>query len=339
MGISGKFLKYSSSQASYLSFAEATLTQLDDPECPGVGEAFVDRLTQTSCMIVDSQPSENTQEHRDLARPAAVYTSFNYFAKKVPDGETAFRNQITVNEKADDPRHATISLTHEGLHGLQWNNAPILHASPLNGNYPDKTALIVRPRDWIKIFLLTEAESFSKQAWLSSLATHNDHDFSAAAKANPVTPERFDEIHQFEKDLKSTLIRAANDALNNWHHKKPTDVSFAQHYIDYALSLYEDSLRLKNPENVIFVTMEQSDIMKIDTIGPNIFDDPRLSCLNNLEQFLTPDLEARLKALEEKYPATMTFKQGLSEIGETEDSYLAWSKNPYGSPAAPALSA
>lgn len=355
MGISGKFLK--NSQAAYLSFAENTLTQLDDPECPQVGETFISKLADSGCKIVDSETAANTQSQKDASRPAATYTSFNYYVENVPSNKSAFVNRIVVNDD-QDKRHATISLTHEGLHVEQWNIAPVLHASPFNGRYSEQPSIVVCPSDWAKLFLLTEGDAFAKQAWMSSLAAHQDDQFIQAAKANPVTPEKFDEIRKSSIDLKQTLVKTANEALNNWHHKNKISsklrmkkwgvadrTSFGEYYTGYALDMYEGSLRLQNPTDITFVRMEQSDmVLAGETIGPNILQDSNFSGNNNLHSFIPRRLQKKIMALNEKFGIASesdlpTFKQALKAIGHTPESYLAWSKNPYGSPAAPALNA
>lgn len=118
---------------------------------------------------------------------------------------------------------------------------------------------------------------------------------------------------------------------------KQPDVKLRDHYINFAISLYEESYRLHKSKTAaapIFVDLDDAGILSLgSSFGPSIFGksapDP---IFKNL--VLTPEQEGRIQALEQKFRIDPTQKlptldETLSDMGMTREQYMQRSKRFY----------
>lgn len=312
---------------------------LQDPEAGRIGQELTSKLKASKCEFVEQvTPESYGNVQTQQFAPSALYTPFTYDWVEPKNRKHGalhpFFNSVSINQNSPLQNRA-ISTIHEGAHVLAWNNTPILHASPYNGENAAKPYLVLCPRDWIRIVILTEQDAFAKQAWLASRAAKADDAFYAGTITNPTNAQTFELISSYTDNLTQALVRAANHAVLTWHHDdllRGEKVPFMQHYIENALEVYEGCNRLKNTNGITFVQMDDDDLIRVgETIGPNLFTQQDLIGLGDLDQFIPPKLRERYLCLLNSiglYNESLlpTFKDALSEQGLTPDEFLAISK-------------
>ena len=347
MELSTRFAHIHGKPPDFLASAESILARLHDLNIGEVGQRFITALNDASCVFAD--PSVFSAGHSQVQQSAAaVYTPFIYdplnieARKQRTSGSLhPFVNGIQVNN-AKCSLEATVSIFHEGDHGLSWNSAAILHASGFNGERSDIPPIVLCPQDWIKMVLATEAKAFATQAWLSNLAENIEPTFKAACQANPVTPMQFQELRRKAPDLKAALIQAANIALHHKHNpaQERHRVSFGNYYAGNALDTYDLCPKLEKPEGLVFVRMQPEDLVAAgEILGMNIFDDSNFSVVKNWQKFMTPELKERLTTMNERLgikdsSRLPAFREALAEKGLTPEKFLQISRGEGHSPIA-----
>jgi hypothetical protein len=250
-----------------------------------------------------------------------------------------FVNEICVDFGSDetDPEYtisANAALFHEAVHGLQWGSIPILHASPYN-NIPDMPSIVLCPEDWIRMVLLTEHGAYAKQAWLISEASKTDPGFLGEDKKSPVNSDEFNAFYERSGNLVSALVASANHAFTKTcaHEPEERPRTFTEHYIANALTTYEENNHLKKPAGIIFVRMEDDDLVTSSAIGPRILGNKDLSAWRDLNSLMTPEQQTQLNKMNGRLGihdknVLPTLTQVLEKYGHTLQSYMALSKQP-----------
>ena len=236
-------------------------SELDDPESPNVGLAFIERLDETGCKIVIG---ENLTADKNSLR--AVYTSYSY-GKEV----RGFINEIAVNKfKLANVVALMDSVEHEVFHALQKYAAPALHLSPFN---PD-TLVIVHPLDWIQLEGLCERDAYAKEGFFNYLISKTNPLMRERAEYDVVSVEDFEKAQKKYPPLHKALIHIALNALYKPTVEGDDSKLFSHHYQGVALGNYIAGMakRAKDGQTGhVFVRLEPEDFYAVGDykVGPN----------------------------------------------------------------------
>lgn len=328
MNLTGHFDISGKNAQANVAFAATVLQSIHDREAGPIGRQMIDSLYYSGCTITNKGRNDedtlNLQQQEDGA--GAYFNSF-----RLNDPDRRFVNEIEVS-KTRNPYLLTTAISHEITHSNAWQNAPVLHASPYNTNNPAKPDIVLCPRDWMRLVMATEQDAFAVQTWVRELATQHDPRFGAQENSPLYTPKTFTEARQQTGSLREAKVYVGNEAMNAWlDGPKYTN---GHHYAGLALTNYETCPRLANPAGIVVVRMEPEDYhLAGETIGPNIFADPRLYANNKLDDFLNSAGKQQLERInthlgvtdENKLP---TFREALARYGLTPETYLEISKQP-----------
>ncbi len=293
--------------------------------------AFETRFAQTGCRIAEDEVP--------LDGAPASYRSFVYMPN---DGGPTFANEMLLDRDGRTDAQVHVSARHEKLHAIQWDHVPSLHASPYNQG----SRYVLSPVSWVMATLLTESDAFVKTAWLN--AQELKQNYSAAlcdqAMTEAVTPM---DINANVVDPCQSMKYAATAWYHRFKHKddpSAPDVTFLDHYVEYAIKAYEESARL-NDEGAVgdvqFVRLSREDILAIGSgFGPSIFSraNGTLDDSFTLLPYLRKDLFARLVALEDKFgigpDANLpTLQDALANDGMSAADYMHASRSFHYTPA------
>lgn len=290
-------------------------------------QLFEEAFQATGCKI-------NSEKAPAGGGPAA-FSAFIYY---LSGGGPSFPNEILVNNKLKSgnvetnrtPEQIAISKRHEKLHVGQWSEIPVLHASPYN----HATSVILSPESWVLMSLLTERDAFVKTAWLNAL----EHKLSLSktfwkqAMTETVTPEDIDlESGDIRTALKKASLVWDGRLKHNPDPGKKPSITLLDHYIESAISDYENSARLKSKSlpPPVFIRLSPEDILAMgSTFGPSIFGEGTPDEIFTKLPPMPDKLRARLDALKKEHG--IESESGLptiQEVLENPVAYLARSKS------------
>ncbi len=277
------------------------------------------------------------KDRKPYSAPAALET----FRYTPPEGERSFNNVILLDKKNANRDKLKISSIHEKVHAIQWSKNPVLHASPYNRMTNEDVPVLLTPRSWLMMTILTERDAYAKTAWLAAtdLSIKPSEGLSAAMRFQTVTIN--DVQHwsaRFPDDIAFALGEAAlcwDNRIMNSGNKSTAPVTLYDHYIEQALSSLERIKRFE-PDNqsmdLVFVDLDDQDILNLgSSFGPSIFGktapDPMFKSLK-----LKPEYEDRLAALNTRlgidpnaqYP---NLSEALKPFNLTAAGFMAKSKS------------
>lgn len=269
-------------------------------------------------------------------KPAGSPASYISFDFNPGPGRATFSNSMLLDLSRDEHK-IRISKRHEGVHAIQWNAAPALHASPYNRASP----YILSPESWVLATILTERDAFAKTALLNALdlVRSPDPDFAAQAALEGVVPA---DIDSASSDIRAALQRASlawDGRLRSNKYQQPgqASVTLMDHYISSALNAYERgmNLRLSDPSlpPPIYVRLADEDIMAIGaSFGPSTFGAGHRPD----QQFrqlppLSFELQQRLDAIKARFglyadSALPSLAEASAQRGSSPEAFMAQSK-------------
>jgi len=296
-------------------------------------DAFERKFELTQCQVTSE----------DIKGAPAVYTNFTI---SPGEGNPTFSNEITLKKNRDSQR-AKLSLIHEKLHAIQWNTIPELHASPYNQLTFEEAPVILSPKSWVLMTLLTERDAYAKTAWLAHLQLGQKYcEKFAKASANEFVSQ--DDVAYWHSRFPDDIGFALGEASLVWDQKKNVAGTILwDHYIDLALKAYENSYRWNKKSGAakpVFVDLDEAGILALGaSFGPSIFGkyypDPVF-----LELKLSPKQQDRLDKLNAIHgidPAQTlpTLDEALGALGSDRAAFIARSKAYIDREAEPSLKA
>lgn len=293
-----------------IAASEDMLSGLRDPCLGDVGLSFL-------CDVAASSVREREAGEDQICNN--VYIPFVW--------DEGFVNEISYKSHRFSREAFFVSRCHELTHALAWDNAPVLHASVFNRQTP----VILCPRDWVRVFEMTEADVAAKTAWLATLAARIDPSFHNATAFSPVTTGEYEAA--FAGDTASAIATVANTSMRKFwgldnRDGKPLDFGAFYHWL--ALRDYENMIGFyeRNGIRPIVARMEpwhREDLGR--SFGPNPFAGGRYDPLpiKDLEEQRIAALNARLGIMcEDNLPYLET---ALQWYGHSPQSLLFKSKS------------
>jgi len=305
--------------AERIRLSNNALADMYDPAHGPIGPQFMDAVAScqfNEIIACEAQKCDN------------VYIPFVW--------SMGFDNTISYKETPVKTEAFFHSRAHEILHGIAWNNVPVLHASLFNKHSP----VVLCPRDWVAMFEMTEADVGAKTAWLMSLMAKDNPAMADATRYLPVSVDEFNLVRSQTKTVDDALTWTAQLGMAKiWgtDERDGSDMSFAAYYQSWALTCYENILKWYEADGIrpaLAVRMEQGDACDVGrSFGPNPFkhDAYSVTPLKGLDEARIRALNARLGIHDESH--LPTFGDALQWHGHTPQSYLAASKAAVSAPA------
>lgn len=286
-----------------------------------IAEAFEREFEKTGCTVISE----------DIEGAPAVYTNFTI---SPGEGNSTFTNEITLKKNRDSNR-SKLSLIHEKFHALQWNAIPELHASLYNRLTFEEAPVILSPKSWILMTLLTERDAYAKSAWLANLQLRQSYcDEFAKASAKEFVSQH--DVAYWQSRFPDDTGFALGEASLVWDLKKNVaGVTLRDHYIDLALKAYENSYRWNKKSGAVkpvFVDLDEEGILSLGaSFGPSIFGkyypDPVFTDLK-----LSAKQQERLDTLNEVHgidpdQKLPTLAEALEIFGMSKQEFMQRSKS------------
>jgi|GEM_PF-4492756 len=233
----------------------------DNVPAQTITEAFERGFEKTGCTVVS----------QDIEGAPAVFTNFTI---SPGEGNPTFTNEIGLKKNRDSHR-SKLSLIHEKFHALQWHAIPELHASLYNRLTFEEAPVILSPKSWILMTLLTERDAYAKSAWLAHLQLGQSYcDEFAEASAKEFVSQN--DVAYWQGKFPDDIGFALGEASLVWDQKKNVaGVTLRDHYIDLALKDYEASYRWNKKSGAVepvFVDLDDEGILSLGaSFGPSIF--------------------------------------------------------------------
>lgn len=317
--------------SAYLQKSAQILSQLDDPEWGPIGRALLDAAAD--CHVQERiRPCVYQSDYDDTKEPyTPTFSSFGF-----DKDEYGFANVIN-----NDPVNTTFARlfrgkVHEIVHAAAMGKSPALHASPWN----PATNVILCPRDFVRVMLLSERDAYAKEAWLCHLAQRFCPDLELTADNAPVTPRWFTDMREMGAALPNLLQKAALRSLDIRHKSELGIITtYTDHYINWALKTYKQALDIRDKLKLPFpicARLDDDDLISVgNSYGPNIFEDKNgqlieaYGCIPNFskeQQVLLNELNARL-GIDFSEERLRTLETCLASNGVSKAEYLQNSLN------------